>query len=222
MDTRIPILTASAVAAVVGHRAYDRLTHNWGATPAERATSLPGDDFLPHPGPASTMGITITAPPEAIWPWLVQMGVDRAGLYTHTWVENGLLRLNVSNADRIVPEWQDLKIGDRMLFMRGNGSRPEFGPAVVAFEPNRSLVLSLGEVNPATALGTWQFFLEPEGECCTRLLLRSRGSTRRPMAVKLMDAVLEPGYQYMDIGMLEGIRERAERLSPPVPAVALA
>lgn len=224
MDARIPLIAATATAAtIVGHRAYDRYSRDWGSTRDERSMALPGDDFLPHPGAFSTMAIMIDALPEHVWPWLVQMGIDRAGLYTHTWVENRILHLNVTNADRIVPEWQDVRIGDRILFAHGTESRPPMGPVVVAFEPNRFLVLSHGQTtDPEDSIGTWQFFLEPRGECAARLLLRSRASTRKPMGMKLFDAVFEPGYQYMDIGMLRGIRDRAERMVPPVPSIALA
>jgi hypothetical protein len=58
--------------------------------------------------------VTIEAPPEQVWPWLAQMGQDRAGFYTYEWFENGLLRLNIHNADRIVPEWQNITVGDRV------------------------------------------------------------------------------------------------------------
>lgn len=224
MDTRLPLLAATATAAtLIGHRAYDRFSRDWGSTPEERAMPMPGDDFLPHPAEPTTMAITITAPPENVWPWLVQMGVDRAGLYTHTWLENGILHLGVTNADRIVSEWQDVHIGDRILFMRPTEKRPPFGPVVVAFERNRYLVLNNGPTpDPEGSFSTWQFVLEPIGTCATRLLLRSRASKDRPFGMKVFDAVMEPGYQYMDIGMLQGIRDRAERMVPPVPAVALA
>jgi uncharacterized protein YndB with AHSA1/START domain len=211
MDARRTLITAAA-AAIAGHRVYDAWSRNWGAAPAERAMPLPGDDFLPASTPPATMAVTIDAPPEAVWPWLVQMGIDRAGLYTHTWVENGILRLGVTNAGRIRPEWQDLTIGTRFLFMRGTDRRPPFGPVVVAFEPNRSIVLNNGETtDPATSLGMGQFALVPMAGDRTRLLLRSRGSRTRPAWLKVFDAILVPGYQYMDIGMLRGIRDRAER-----------
>lgn len=215
MDTRLPLIAATvATATLAGHRACDRWSRDWGATLAEREMPLPGDDFLPNSTAPATMAITIDAPPDAIWPWLVQMGIDRAGLYTHTWVENKLLHLGVTNADRIVPAWQDLQIGTRFLFMRGSERRPPFGPVVVAFEPNRSIVLANGETaDPATSLGTWQFALVPPDEGRTRLLLRSRGSRTRPAWLKAVDAILAPGYQYMDIGMLRGIRDRAERMT---------
>lgn len=122
-----------------------------------------------------------------------------------------------------MPEWQDIRIGDRILFARGTEKRPPFGPVVAAFERDRSLVLSIGETtDPGMSVATWQFFLEPMGACNTRLPLHSRASTRRPVGLKLFDAVFEPGYQYMDIGMLRGIRDRAERMVPPVPGIALA
>lgn len=76
----------------------------WGATDAEVRASLPGDELVPSPRAQSTWAVTIEAPPDAVWPWLVQMGQDRAGFYTYEWFENVVLRLDIHNAARIVPE----------------------------------------------------------------------------------------------------------------------
>jgi hypothetical protein len=164
---------------------------------------------MPNPSSQVTMAVTIDAPPEAVWPWLVQMGVDRAGLYTHTWVENGLLHLKVKNADAVVPAWQTLAVGDHIWFVPEGYPTPRYGPLVVALEPNQALICTLGD-DPAHSIGTWQFILRERGDA-TRLIFRSRSSGTRPMATKLVDLVLEPGYLYMDIGMLAGLKTRVER-----------
>src|SRR3954451_17644190 len=75
---------------------------SWGATDEEARSSLPGDDVLSVGAPTSTMGITIDAPAADVWPWLVQMGCDRAGWYSHDRLDNG----GRPSADRIVPDWQ--------------------------------------------------------------------------------------------------------------------
>ena len=72
---------------------------------------MPGDDFLPSPDMLSTRATTIDAPASAVWPWLVQMGSGRAGAYTYDWAEN-LLGLDMHSADEILPQFQDLKVGD--------------------------------------------------------------------------------------------------------------
>jgi menaquinone-dependent protoporphyrinogen IX oxidase len=210
----------SALAALIaGHAVARRIGRTWGATWQEAARPVPGDELVSEADSQVTMAVSIDAPPEAVWPWLVQMGVDRAGLYTHTWLENGLLRLGVRNAEVIRPEWQDLEVGDHIWFIPEGYPTPRFGPRVAALEPNRHLVCTLGE-DASTPIGTWQFLLEPEGES-TRLLFRSRASTSRRVGTKVLDLLLEPGYLYMDIGMLQGIADRAGAEPHVLPSVTL-
>jgi hypothetical protein len=83
----------------------------WGATETEIAAALPGDNLIADPVMVTTHAVTIDAPPSAVWPWLVQMGPGRGGAYTYDWVEN-LFGLNMHSADRIVPEWQHMAVGD--------------------------------------------------------------------------------------------------------------
>jgi hypothetical protein len=113
-----------ATAAIVGGLAAGyaaivrpRITR-WGATDGEVQRALPGDDLTSRYGyrPISTRAITIDAPPEDVWPWLVQMGSGRAGFYTHERVER-LLFITYADghsATRIHPEWQELHVGDRV------------------------------------------------------------------------------------------------------------
>lgn len=210
MNVRLPAIATALLFPILVSRTYHSAKRNWQATAAERTMSLPGDDVLPRSGPPTTMAIAIDAPPSAVWPWLVQMGVDRAGLYTHLWVENGLFRLGVVNADRIVPEWQDLKVGDTIAFVRSRPDRPGFGPLVLRLDQERELTVCMGET-PATSLMTWQFVLHPLPGDRSRLLLRTRSNCNRPLGVKVFDFLFEAGYTYMDIGMLRGIRDRAEQ-----------
>ena len=84
---------------------------NWGASPDEVRSAIPGDELLQDAEMVATRAITIDAPPSAIWPWLVQMGVGRGGAYTYDWIER-LFGLDIHNVDRIVPELQDLSVGD--------------------------------------------------------------------------------------------------------------
>lgn len=200
-------LLATALAA--GSLAVWRWLHNWGAVDEEITRKLPGDELVPNVSNQSTMGVTIQAPPEQVWPWLAQMGVDRAGLYSYLFVENTLLRLGVQNADRIVPEWQDLKIGDHIWFTPEDYPTPQFGPVVTAIEPYHALVLCHGEPGKPCP-GTWQFILERRGEGSTRLLLRERRSADEPLSSKIPNLIMVPGYWMMDRAMLRGIKERAE------------
>lgn len=109
----------------------------WGARADEAAMKLPGDELLPDAGLVSTRAITIGAPPDAIWPWLVQMGSGRGGAYTYDRIEN-LFGLNMHNAGKILPEFQDLKAGDELPMGPG-------GPVM------RVEVLDLERTRPADA-----------------------------------------------------------------------
>lgn len=98
--------------------------------------SLPGDDLVPRPRLGTTRAITIQAPAAEIWPWLVQMGQGRGWMYSYERLEN-LIRCDMHNADRILPEHQDLKAGDKARL--GPEGYPSFD--VTAIEPGCALIL---------------------------------------------------------------------------------
>jgi|GEM_PF-2492372 len=159
--------------------AWPWLSH-WGAQEDEIQKALPGDELVPNPAFVTTKAITIAAPPAAIYPWLLQLGVDRGGMYSYLWVENWLLRLHVKNIDEIRPEWQKLQVGDFIRFTPQSYSQhPGPGFFVMALEPNRTLIACFGLENQppdCTKSATWQFVLEPQANGTTRLLLRGRSA----------------------------------------------
>ncbi|HXF60114.1 MAG TPA: hypothetical protein VNK95_00775 [Caldilineaceae bacterium] len=185
----------------------------WGATDEEVQQALPGDELVPAPAFVATKAVTIHAPAEVVWSWLVQLGVDRGGMYSYLWVENWLLRLGVANSDTIRPEWQTLQVGDFIRFTPPDYAlNPGPGLHVTAIEPQRALVGCFGLENrpPDCAQGgAWQFVLVPVDEGATRLLLRGRnpgGSALAAAGGKVAHA-----FQfYMERKMLLGIKERAE------------
>lgn len=182
---------------------------NWGATPRERARALPGDAIVPNPDAISTMAIDIEAPPQAVWPWLVQLGQARGGFYSFTWAEN-LVGLAITNADRIHPEWQDLDVGD--IVRLGTAERfPDAVLEVTAIEPERSLVLRTPTAPP---WWVWAFCIEPVDGQTSRLLVRSRlRLPSNPVIREGVRLVLDPVTAVMTVGMLRGIRARAARLA---------
>jgi proline iminopeptidase len=107
----------------------------WGATDAEVAGPYPGADLVPEGERGATMAVTIDAPPDQVWPWLVQMGGDRGGWYSWDRLDNG----GRPSADSVHPEWQDLAVGDHVRYWRRNG--PVDAWEVAALEPNRFLGL---------------------------------------------------------------------------------
>lgn len=184
---------------------------HWGSLPAERTRPLPGDDIVSD-AIQTTRAITIQAPPEAVWPWLVQMGQDRAGFYSHDWLER-LFGADIHNADRIVPEWQNLAVGGLMRTYRYIRRFEPLGWIVETLEPNRALV-----VRSVPGTWSWSLNLEPTGNHATRLIVRER--KRNPAWWRPFDLLIyEPAHFIMETGVLHGIKDRAERAqgTPPRP-----
>lgn len=174
----------------------------WGSTEEERIRPLPGDDLVPNPTQITTRAITIHAPPREIWSWLVQMGQDRAGFYTHNWVEKFLLS-GIPDVHEIHPEWRDLKVGDIMRTNRDIMPGHPIGWPVDLVDPDRALVVG------KPSIGTWALVLEPIDEQTTRLISRDREvSTWWQMPYRLL--LFEPLHAYMQTGVLQGVKKRAE------------
>jgi len=191
---------AAALAAAAWSPPARRWYLTWGATPAEAAGPLPGDDLLPDAGMVSTRAVSIDAQPGEVWPWLVQMGSGRGGAYTYDWIEN-LFGLGMHSADRILPQFQHLAVGDVLpLGADGPGMRVEI------CDRERTLVFRSEDEQ-----WVWIFELRPEHDG-TRLISRNRISrVGAPVARRLADRlVLEPGSLVMERKMLHGIRGRAE------------
>ena len=180
----------------------------WGATAGEVNGQMPGDDLMPNPDLQTTRAITVEAPPGAIWPWLVQMGSGRGGAYTYDWIEN-LFALDMHSASEILPQFQDLKVGDA-LPLGSNAPRLR----VEVLDPDRALVVRSEDGN-----WVWAFGLYPEGKH-TRLVSRNRMKTPGASAPARLayTVVMEPGSLVMERKMLLGIKQRAERLVTTPPA----
>jgi hypothetical protein len=216
-------LCVGQLATVVGGYLLRRQGLRWGATDQEVHKPLPGDEIVPHPMLETTHAVTVQASAGEMWPWLVQMGVGRGGLYSYDWLQN-LADLDVHSAEEIVPELQDLKVGD-LVRLAPESMGAEAGWRVAAMEPGRTLVLHQ-PADPETGrpldredpnLGNyygwnWTFVLgQAEGDR-TRLIVRSRvdGAPRFPIKV-LYVLLLEFPHFVMERGMLKGIKKRAER-----------
>jgi hypothetical protein len=174
---------------------------NWGATPAEQQMALPGDQLLPDTSNRFTRAITIYAPASAVWPWIAQIGQDRAGFYSNTWLEN-LTGADIHNVDVIHPEWQQRAIGDRVLLARpdlfGRFSAHGAQTQIVALEPER-LIANI----------PCRFVLQPIDAQTTRLLLREPALPT--LAGRAVNALIwDPMHFVMEQRMLRGIKERAE------------
>ncbi len=173
----------------------------WGATDAEIAATYPGDALVQASTGIVNRALTIHAAPERIYPWIVQLGAERGGYYSHTWLETYLLQCKLVNADRVHPKWQSLQVGDQVKMCPGS-----FGPVpyrVAQLIPNQAVVL--GHQDKGQWVDIWEFNLIPQPDGTTRLILR----TRTMMTGGFWD-VIHPGVFIMETGMLHGIQERAE------------
>ena len=94
----------------------------WGASDEEIAATYPGDELVPNPASFVNRAVTIQAPPDQIYPWLVQIGADKGGWYSYEWLES-LANCPNTNADRIHEEWQNLEVGDAVLMCPGASGR---------------------------------------------------------------------------------------------------
>lgn len=195
----IGILVALAVLAVVVIIALLPWMDSWGATDDEIAASFSGDELVPSPRLFYTRAVTINATPEEIYPWIVQLGADKGGMYSYTWLE-GLIQCPQTNADRIHEEWQGLKVGDKVLMCK-NDMPP--GYEVAKIEPNRAIVM--GHQTNGTWSDVWQFNLVPQPDGTTRFIVRSRSA----LEGWFWDAI-RPGEFIMMRRMMLTIKERAE------------
>jgi len=179
----------------------------WGATSREIRTMLPGDELVPRPDFMSTRAITIFANPEEVWPWLVQMGQGRGGLYSYESLEN-LFGCDIHNADAILPEYQQLETGDTIRL------GPEGYPYFLVYQilPNEALVLTTDAIAASNGYrGCWIFALYPVENNITRLLIRSRSEYKFTIPNFFMwRGVVEPAQFIMERGMLKGIKQRVE------------
>lgn len=199
------LVGAAAIAATltfspVLSRGYRR----WGATAAERAARYPGDAHVKQLRMEATRAISIAAPPSAVWPWLVQIGHGRAGLYSYERLEN-LAGCQIENAWRIEPAWQALAPGDTVHL--GPEGYPSYRVAEVAKDQHLVLV---GGDDPSGPQFSWSFVLAPEVGG-TRLVVRSRYGYPGTMGQRVIWRVItEPIHFVMERRMLLGIKQRAE------------
>jgi hypothetical protein len=174
----------------------------WGATPTELADSMPGDDLVLGAQFIATRAITIDAPPEAVWPWLVQVGCLRAGWYSDDLLDN----LTHPSATTIVPELQHLEVGQWVSMAPTPSETTAF--RVHAFEVNRVLLWSKSD-------SAWVWRLSPVEGHRTRVVTRIHAlrDWRHPLSALVAVLLMEFGDFAMCRRMMRGIKSRAESLA---------
>ena len=193
-------LLLAGAAALVYVRVLRPWHLHWGATALEAGGAVAGDEFMPDPDLVATRVVEIDAPPSAVWPWLVQMGPGRGGAYTYDWIERRL-GIDIRNTDRIIPELQNLKVGDEVPM-------PGYAMRVERLDPEQAMV-----IRSSNHAWVWSFELRPVNGH-TRLISRNRFDTSAlPVRDKLAYPVIEPGSWVMERKMLRTIKQRAENLA---------
>lgn len=200
------VAVGGAAAAVAWRRRLRQRVLTWGATSEEVAARLPGDELMEDADIVATRAITIDAPASAVWPWLVQMGPGRGGAYTYDWIEN-LFGLGIHSADRVLPRFQGLEVGDAVGEKDGV---PWMRVGVL--DPRRTLAWQSDD-------GSWVWIFHlGERDGATRLVSRNRiAMAGASPGRRLGMAAMLPGSLVMERGMLRGIARRAEGLARERP-----
>jgi hypothetical protein len=190
---------------------------NWGATSDEVAGPYRGDELLDGPVSGATNAVTVQAPADEVWSWLVQIGQDRGGMYSYESLEN-LFGLNIHNATEIREEWQHLAVGDPVRVVPAGkfGLRDGYAFHVAIVEPPYALVLrQQPPEHPWDS--TWAFLVVPTTDDQSRLISRTRAAVTpglKGVVSRFSGALMGPVILLMTRKMLLGIRERAERHAP--------
>ncbi len=207
---RLPLLTAARVAALTVIPVLRRRMLRAGATTEEASARLPGDDLL-DADLVATRAVTIDAPPEQVWPWIVQIGQGRAGFYSYDALEN-LAGSNIHSATTIVPEWQHVSIGDVVHL------HPQLALEVARVDPPHAFVIRSAPTTPTAKPPpydfTWAFVLIAQPGGGTRLIVRERYRYTTKPAPLVAEPAAAASF-VMTQRMLRGIRTRVEHARTP-------
>ncbi len=211
--TLLAVAAAPVVASGVAAAAFvaSGSTRRLGATREEAALALPGNELLDRADVQADRAITIAAPPERVWPWIAQLGQDKAGFYSYAWLENQF-GCDIHNADRIVPAWQHPKVGDPFPL------HPEMVLRVGRVGDRRVLVATSQGGSAPQDVGmdfTWAFVVSPlpaESDVApaTRLHIRERYQADGP-GMRAGVEVVNRISTLMSWRMIRSIKQLAER-----------
>jgi hypothetical protein len=202
LPRKILRLVGAIVATMAVYHRFLRPLHlQWGASKEEEERSMPGDEVVHAPYMTTTRAVSIKAGPDTIWPWLVQMGDRRGGLYSYDFLDRAFGILSGPSADKILPEFQGLAAGDVIPLGKG----PDWPVVVLDFE--RAMVLE-----PVSGRVSWCFALYPNGDL-TRLVSRVRIRIYTRTVLWILAPLVDACWFTMERRMLEGIRQRAENVS---------
>ncbi|MDT4921794.1 MAG: hypothetical protein QOI15_2696 [Pseudonocardiales bacterium] len=192
---------------------YRRWHLKWGATDDEVVARLPGDARVANARYRSTRAITIDAPPAAVWPWLVQVGCNRAGFYSNDLLDN----LGRPSATTILPAFEHLTVGQWVPMSPAAIPTDRTALRVDSFVVDEWLLWVKSD-------STWVWRLTPTSDGGTRLVtrIRARYDWTHPVMALFGVLLMEFGDFPMLRRMLRGIKLRAESqgLTPGVMLIA--
>ena len=213
----LALLTVLIVSGLIYHLGLRGWCLRWGTTPAEARATLPGDSLFPVYAGEATHAITIHTPPEKIWPWLMQIGQDRSGFYSYTFLENSF-GCGMPKVEHLVHEWKPRAPGDTVWFCNPKrfGGQGKMIPAIV--DPDRSFAMVTPHDWQRLQAGNhaqesiWSFTLQPLDAGQTRLIARVRGGVPPTLASRLLGRLFwEPAHFVMEQKMLRTIRDLSEK-----------
>lgn len=213
-------LTVAGI-GLAGYGLVHHLGRTYGATRAERREGLPGDEMVDRPQTVATHATTLPAPPEEVWPWLVQVGWHRGGWYTPRWVDVLLFPDNAPSADHLLPEHDSLAVGD--LVPDGPPEtecafvvREVVAPEHLVLESTTHLPLGWRASGRARLHWTWSFVLRPVDDGrATRLVFRWRARTAPIWLTAGAHLAIVPADLLMSRGMMRGLRARVGQPAAP-------
>ena len=171
-------LAIAAMIALVHHFVMRPWFLDWGAPEHIQALTLPGDRFTTDKG--HTRAVLIQATPEEIWPWIVQLGQDRGGMYSFSWLEN-LFQADIHNVYELKDELQAPRKQGDTIWLANPDRYDGKGHQILALViPNKAFVMVGGEdyqriQSGGKARGSWSIYLYPENRNFTWLIARSAG-----------------------------------------------
>ena len=196
-------LTAAVGVVALSRGPLETWISRWGADDDETLAVLPGDELVAAGAPRTTRALTVDAPVEMVWPWLAQIGEDRGGFYSYSWLERAV-GARIHNANTIHAEWQNIRVGDTVWLARRYGARQ----VVAAAKPESHLVLMSADdfrrvQRGEKASGAWTFCLRRQIGW-TRLVVRGSGGA-------VGHSLFDIPHFVMEQKMMRGIRDRAEQ-----------
>lgn len=205
-----------SILAISHHFVFRPWFLHWGATSQIQTLALPGDVFTGDRGPSRA--VLINAAPEEIWPWIIQLGQERGGMYSYDWLEN-LVQADIHNVYEIRADLQlPRHVGDTVWLANRTKYNGKGYQIVALVEPLRALVMVDGSqyariMNGGKAGGSWSIYLYPADNRSTWLIARSAAGGYSTAEKVVRYVVFELPHFIMEQKMLRTIKRLAEESS---------